>query len=197
VADLLDRERGYAISGHLERAGRWLPGDFDYTEVTAEARFYVPLGRLGVLAQRARIGTIDGTGGIDVINVPFFKRYFLGGATGLRGWGRYEVAPLNSTGEPIGGHTMLEMSAELRTPPLWKKIGMVAFVDAGNVNAEPWRMNLKDLLYDAGVGVRYSIPIGSLRLDLARQINHIDGLIIEGERETRFWRVHVSLGQAF
>ena len=197
VADLLDRERGYAISGHLERAGRWLPGDFDYTEVTAEARYYQPLGRLGVLAQRARIGTIDGAGGQQLINVPFFKRYFLGGATGLRGWGRYEVAPLNSTGEPIGGHTMLEMSAELRTPPLWRKIGMVAFVDAGNVNAEPWRMNLKDLLYDAGVGVRYSIPIGSLRLDLARQINHINGLVIEGEPESRFWRVHVSLGQAF
>ena len=29
VADLLQRERGYTIAGHLERAGGWLPGDFD------------------------------------------------------------------------------------------------------------------------------------------------------------------------
>ena len=196
VADLLDRERGYAISGHVERAGRWLPGDFDYTELTAEGRFYIPVGRLGVLAQRARIGTIDGVG-INEITVPFFKRYFLGGATGLRGWGRYEVAPLNSEGEPIGGHSMLEMSAELRTPPLWKKIGLVGFVDAGSVNTTAWRISLRDLLYDAGLGVRYGTPIGALRVDLARQINHLPGLVIEGQPESRFWRVHISLGQAF
>ena len=196
VADLLGRERGYSISGHLERAGRWLPGDFDYTELTAEARFYVPVGRLGVLAQRARIGTIDGVG-INEISVPFFKRYFLGGATSLRGWGRFEVSPLNSVGEPIGGHSMLEMSAELRTEPLWRRIGLVAFADAGSVTTTAWRIGIKDLLYDAGFGVRYATPVGSLRVDLARQINHLPGLVIEGEPESRFWRVHVSLGQAF
>jgi outer membrane protein assembly complex protein YaeT len=196
VADLLDRERGYAVSAHMERAGQWLPGDFDYTEYTAEARHYLPVGRLGVLATRARVGTLDGDG-LNDLSVPFFKRYFLGGATSLRGWGRFEVAPLNATGEPIGGHSMLETSAELRTPPLWKKIGMVVFMDAGNVNRQSWHINVKDLLYDAGLGVRYSTAIGALRFDLARQINHVNGLVIEGQPESRFWRVHVSLGQAF
>ena len=196
VADLLDRDRGYALSGHLERAGRWLPGDFDYTELTAEARYYLSLGRFGVLAQRVRIGTIDGIGN-DEISVPFFKRYFLGGATSLRGWGRFEVSPLNSVGEPIGGHSMLEMSAEVRSPPLWKRIGLVGFVDAGSVTTTAWRLGVKDLLYDAGLGLRYRTPVGSLRLDLARQINHLENLVIEGEPESRFWRVHVSLGQAF
>jgi outer membrane protein assembly factor BamA len=196
VADLLARERGYTISGHLERAGGFLPGDFEYTEATAEARFYLPIGPLGVLAQRARIGAIDGFGNNE-ISVPFFKRYFIGGATSLRGWGRFEVSPLNSEGEPIGGHSMLEMSMELRTPPLWKDIGLVGFVDAGSVTQTAWRWSAKNLLYNAGLGVRYATPLGSLRLDLARQINHQEGLIIEGEPESRFWRVHVSLGQAF
>ena len=196
VADLLDRERGYAVSAHMEKAGQWLPGDFDYTEYTAEARHYLPVGRLGVLATRARVGTLDGVG-LNELSVPFFKRYFLGGATSLRGWGRFEVAPLNGTGEPIGGHSMLETSAELRTPPLWRKVGLVAFADAGNVNRESWRISLKDLLYDAGLGVRYSTAIGALRFDIARQINHVNGLTIDGEPESRFWRVHVSLGQAF
>ena len=196
MADLLGRERGYTINGHLERAGGWLPGDFEYTGATAEVRFYLPVGRLGVLAQRARIGSIDGFGNNE-ISVPFFKRYLLGGATSLRGWGRFEVSPLNSEGEPIGGHAMLEMSAEWRTPPLWKGIGLVGFVDAGSVTTTAWRWSAKNLLYDAGLGVRYSTALGSLRLDLARQINHQPGLIIEGEPESRFWRVHVSLGQAF
>ena len=196
VADLLDRERGYAVSAHMEKAGQWLPGDFDYTEYTAEARHYLPVGRLGVLATRARVGTLDGVG-LNQLSVPFFKRYFLGGATSLRGWGRFEVAPLNGTGEPIGGHSMLETSAELRTPPLWRKVGLVVFADAGNVSRESWRISVKDLLYDAGLGVRYSTAIGALRFDIARQINHVNGLVIDGEPESRFWRVHVSLGQAF
>ena len=46
--------------------------------------------------------------------VPFFKRYFLGGATNLRGWGRFEVAPLSGEGLPIGGHSLLNFSTELR-----------------------------------------------------------------------------------
>ena len=51
------------------------------------------LGRLGVVATRGRIGTIDGAGPDDV-DVPFFKLYFLGGSNSLRGWGRFEVSPL-------------------------------------------------------------------------------------------------------
>jgi outer membrane protein assembly complex protein YaeT len=196
VADLLQRDRGYTVSGHLERAGGWLPGDFEYTEVTAEARAYVPLGLLGVLAQRVRMGTIDGFGNNET-TVPFFKRYFLGGATSLRGWGRFEVAPLSDSGLPLGGHSMLEMSIELRTPPLWRKIGLVGFMDAGSVTTTAWRLGVKDLLFDAGLGLRYSTPVGSLRLDLARQLNRLDGLVIDGRPEARFWRVHVSLGQAF
>ena len=39
----------------------------------------------------------DGSQTVDA-GVPFFKRYFLGGASSLRGWGRYEVSPLNSEG---------------------------------------------------------------------------------------------------
>ena len=33
--------------------------------------------------------------------MPFSKKYFLGGATSVRGWGRYEVSPLSGSGLPI------------------------------------------------------------------------------------------------
>ena len=57
-------------------------------------------------------------------NVPFFKRYFLGGATSIRGWGRFEVSPLSGFGLPIGGLSMLEGSSEVRKP-LFGKLGGV------------------------------------------------------------------------
>ena len=69
-----------------------------------------------------------------VCPVPFFKRYFLGGSNSLRGWGRFEVSPLSAFGLPIGGLSLLEMSTEFRAP-LFGKVSLVAFVDAGSVAA--------------------------------------------------------------
>ena len=40
----------------------------------------------------------SGRSASDPSNVPFSKKYFLGGATSIRGWGRYEVSPLSGSG---------------------------------------------------------------------------------------------------
>ena len=100
----LDAQRGIALSLAVEQAGRLIPGDFKYTEFLAEARHYMRLGRRMVLANRLRYGTIDAPASSDPTQpsdvVPFFKRYFLGGSTSLRGWGRYEVSPLTDSGLP-------------------------------------------------------------------------------------------------
>ena len=58
-------------------------------------------------------------------------------------------------------------------------------------------MKLNELRWAAGPGIRYETPIGPLRLDLGIQLNPIDGLVINGTEETRKWRVHFSIGQAF
>jgi outer membrane protein insertion porin family/translocation and assembly module TamA len=204
VQSALDPRRGYSITGAVERAGGFLPGDFTYTEVSGEGRVYVPLGRRWIFAQRVRAATIDardpgdaepGSDALDT-TVPFFKRYFLGGSTSLRGWGRYEVSPLTDSGYPIGGLTLLELSSELRLP-ITGKLSAVAFVDAGNVWRESWAVGDGALRASVGPGVRYDTPIGPVRLDLGYQLNPIPGLRIDGEPERRRWRVHISIGQAF
>ena len=48
-----------------------------------------------------------------------------------------------------------------------------------------------------GPGLRYLTPIGPVRVDFARQLNPIPGLLVDGVPETRHWRIHFSLGQAF
>ena len=206
TANVLDARSGYTVSAHTERAGGLLPGDFEYDEYTFEARHYQTLGRLGVLATRARVGTIDGRGPDEEGNcallpvghcgVPFFKRYFLGGSNSLRGWGRFEVSSLSASGLPIGGHSMFETSAEVRVP-LFGKINGVFFLDAGGVEATAWDLAFKDLRYDAGPGLRYVTPIGPIRVDFGYQLNPIEGLLVDGETEKRRWRIHFSLGQAF
>lgn len=193
--DSVNAQHGYSVSAHFEQAGRALGGDYEFFETILEGRFYAPLGRLGVLALKARGGSIGTLSGDSNLLVPFFRRYFLGGASSLRGWGRYEVAPLDA-GRPIGGHTMTENSLELRFP-IWGKLTGVAFADAGNVWNNAWAFNFGDLRYDVGPGLRYSTPIGPLRVDLGYQINPIPGLLVNGVPEPRRFRIHFSIGQAF
>src|SRR5688572_16270984 len=106
TTNLLDARSGYVLSAHLEQAGKFLAGSWDYRAMTSEARHYVSAGRRLVLANRLRVGTIDPLGELVEGDVPFYKRYFLGGASSLRGWGRFEVGPISGFGLPIGGHTM-------------------------------------------------------------------------------------------
>lgn len=193
--NVVDARRGSVIQAHIERAGGWLPGDFNYTELTFEARHYQRLGRFGVLASRGRIGTIDGTG-LGEAGVPFFKRYFLGGSNSLRGWGRFEVSSLSASGLPLGGHSMLELSSEVRTP-LVGKASLVLFVDAGSVAMPAWHIASRDMRYDVGPGLRYMTPVGPARVDFGFQLNPIPNLLVDGVPEPRRWRVHFSLGQAF
>ena len=191
----LDPRRGYLLRAAVERAGGFLPSTFTYFETTAEARHYLPLPGSMVLANRVQVGSIDAPEPVDS-SVPYFKRYFLGGSTSLRGWGRYQVSPTTEDGTPIGGLSMLEASSELRLP-ITKTIGIVAFVDAGNVWAKPWQISLGDLRADVGTGFRYNTRIGPIRGDIGYQLTPIPGLLINGDPEHRQWRVHLSIGQAF
>jgi outer membrane protein insertion porin family len=196
TGNLLDARKGYVASLHVEQAGTWLRGDYDYYEATLEGRYYQSLGTRAVLAFRARGGSIDRLLPESESPVPFHKLYFLGGSTNLRGWGRFDVSPLSGFGLPIGGQTMLNFSTEVRMP-LVGSLGGVLFLDGGNVWTDPWDFNLNDLRYDVGLGVRYDTRIGPLRIDFGHQLNPIPGLRVNGELEQRHFRVHFSIGQAF
>jgi outer membrane protein insertion porin family/translocation and assembly module TamA len=190
----LNARRGYTFDGHVEQAGKELQGDFNFVETILEGRYYATLGDRAVLAVKARGGSIGELRGPN-LTVPFYRRYWLGGATSLRGWGRFDVAPLFN-GIPIGGHTMLESSVELRAP-VWHDLSAVLFADSGNVWNNAWDFNLRDLRHDVGPGLRYMTPIGPIRLDFGYQLNPIDGLLIDGQEQLRQWRLHFSIGQAF
>jgi outer membrane protein assembly complex protein YaeT len=192
-AQPLDPRQGYVVNAHVEKAGQWLRGTFDYTEISGELRGYVPLGSRFVWANRARSGTIAGP---DAALIPFYKRYFVGGSSSVRGWGRYQVSPLTPAGQPIGGRTMMEVSSEARFG-IRGKLGAVLFVDGGNVWEGPWEVQIDKLRWAVGPGIRYDTPIGPMRVDFGVQLNPIEGLVLEGNPEKRKWRVHFSIGQAF
>lgn len=191
VDNLANPTRGYGLGASWEEARPALGGTFDYRKFTVDSRGYLPIGS-SVIAARLRAGTI--LADTDAA-APFSERYFLGGSTSLRGWGRYQVSPTRD-GVPVGGRTMLDSSLELRVP-LRGPLGGVVFVDAGNVWSGSLAARTSGLRTDAGAGLRYTTPIGVVRADIGYQLNPIEGLIVNGEREERRWRLHLSIGQAF
>jgi outer membrane protein assembly complex protein YaeT len=193
--NVLNARRGYQLAFHAESAGRILPGTFNYFAFSGDARHYLPVGERIVIANRVQIGNIDARGD-DKTNVPFSKKYFLGGASSIRGWGRYEVAPLSGSGLPIGGNTLVAFSSELRAV-LRGNISGVLFLDAGNVWDDSTSIDVSDLRYAIGPGLRYQTPVGPVRFDVGYQLNPIDGLLVNGEPQRRRWRIHFSIGQAF
>jgi outer membrane protein assembly complex protein YaeT len=192
--NLLNARRGYQLAIHAESAGRFLPGSYNYYALSWDARHYLPLRESLVVANRVLIGNID-QAGEDPSNVPFSKKFFLGGASSVRGWGRYEISPLSS-GVPIGGNSMFAFSSELRAI-VRGNLGGVLFLDGGNVWESGWTVQLGDLRYAAGVGLRYITPVGPVRFDVGWQLNPIPDLLIDGEPQSRAWRMHFSIGQAF
>ena len=195
TTNLLDARRGYAINAHLEQAGRFMGGSFNYFSGTLEARHYQSIARRFVLANRINVGSIDPAGTVAQ-DIPFHKRFFLGGASSNRGWGRFEVSPLNTFGLPVGGLSMLDVSHEVRFP-IWGNLGGVMFLDYANVWPDSWTFDLDTLQYAVGPGLRYQTPIGPARIDLGYQLNPVENLLVDGEPQQRQWRVHFSIGQAF
>jgi outer membrane protein assembly complex protein YaeT len=194
--NVLNAHRGYQLAFHAEQAGRFVPGTFDYYAMSIDGRHYLPVsGDAITLASRLQLGNIRPYGQ-DQIAVPFSKLFFLGGATSIRGWGRYEVSPLSASGLPIGGDSMLAFSEELRAV-LHGKLGGVLFLDGGNVWTRSGGISLGDLRYAIGSGLRYQTPIGPIRFDFGYQLNPIEGLLVDGEPQQRRWRLHFSIGQAF
>lgn len=193
VDNVADPSRGFTLALAAEHVAPWLGASFRYDEVNAEVRGYVPVGRRLRVAGRVRYGTLSAG---DTADVPFSERFFLGGSTNLRGWGRYEVSPTSLQGAPIGGRSFVDTSLELRLR-VCCDIGMVAFLDAGNVWAADWQSPFTDLRRAVGLGLRYETLVGVVRGDVGYQLNPISQLRLDGKTQSRRWRIHLSFGHAF
>jgi outer membrane protein insertion porin family len=184
--------RGTKTAVHFEMASEALAGSYRFTELAADVRGFLPVGS-SVLAGRIRAAGIRAS---SPTAMPFSRRYFLGGSTSLRGWGRFEVSPLDPDGLPVGGRALFETSAELRIP-VRRAIGTVLFVDAGYVWHDPANFDLRDLKWNAGVGLRYLSPVGAIGVDFGWQLTPLEGLVVDGALLERRWRLHFNIGHSF
>jgi translocation and assembly module TamA len=138
-----------------------------------------------VLAASAALGA---TAGVSLDDLPKDHRFYAGGGGSIRGYAFQHGGPIGIHDDPVGGLSSFETSLELRYK-LTQTIGLVPFVDAGNVYDTSLPDLSKRLLIGAGIGVRYYTGLGPVRLDVAAPLHRRDG--------DRPFQIYVSLGQAF
>jgi outer membrane protein insertion porin family len=130
------------------------------------------------------------------VQLPASERFFAGGDTTVRGFaldrlGTPEV--IDADGFPIGGNGVVILNAELRLRVM-RSVGVVGFLDTGNVFKQATDVDLSRLRSAAGFGLRFQSPVGPIRVDLGFKINRQE--ISPGRLEDlNAW--HISLGQAF
>jgi len=175
---------GWYHSFSLEKAGGFLGGDYNFTKYNLNLRAYIStqfiedIGNIssikkitdnlskGVLAFRAM-------GGIADTDLPSFAEYQVGGMNTVRGYDLGEFS----------GDKSLVFNVEYRFP-LAENFQAVLFADWGQAWDIEQSINLEDLKFGRGVGVRFDTPLGPIRLDY--------GINEEGVGKTYF-----SIGHMF
>ena len=182
--NIFEPTRGNRNSLEFSFAG--LGGDTKFYKFVAESSWFVPLPVFNLVwAFRGLFGMAEGYGGQEV---PIFERFFLGGATTLRGQGTRDVSPRDPAGEKIGGDKELLFSTELLIP-IFPRFRVALFFDAGNAYGFGTEFDPTNLRLGAGAGVRFFSPLGPLRLDLGYNIDREPG-------EDEF-QVHFTVGSPF
>jgi outer membrane protein insertion porin family len=217
--DLLDPTKGLVVGLDGDVAARALASQVGFVKGYGEMFAYrtVSSRRRVVLAGGLRVGLakgfereatrvtdagdaifgLDGEPIVDVVtDLPASERFFTGGDTSVRGFARDslgDVGTLDPNGFPTGGHALTVLNAELRAP-LWRELGGVVFVDAGNVFRRVADVDLGALRASAGFGFRYKSPVGPVRVDFGFRLGNRRGVPDQSEPK---YAIHFSIGQAF
>jgi translocation and assembly module TamA len=140
-----------------------------------------------VVAVKAGFGQIFG---IDHNKMPADLRFYPGGGGSVRGYGYQMAGPLKGN-VPLGGLSMLIGSLELRFK-VTESVGIVPFLDAGTAYLDTVPdFSGQEMLYGAGLGLRYYTTIGPIRLDVAVPLKKRPGGVDSD------YQIYVSIGQSF
>ncbi len=152
-----------------------------YVKLDSGLGFAKNLSTKSQLAGKGRIGWMMPYGKADA--TPEERRFYAGGANGMRGWLFNTLGPGSSVSEAaanFGADIKVELSLEYRLKFfrfLNQPSGVTFFTDIGNIwdRTGPYAFNLdsltKDFAWDSGVGLRIGSPIGPFRFDFAYKLH--------------------------
>ena len=136
-------------------------------------------------------------------DLPLFDRYFPGGINSIRGFGERSLGPREKVTvtvtdddgtqkrktyhRPIGGSEELIFNNEISFPIVQQlNLKGVVFSDVGNAFTQRQGIDLSDLRYSVGAGIRWRSPFGPIRIELGKALN--------AKQDERTSTLHFSFG---
>jgi len=177
---IFDPHNGSRLSISTEYAG--LGGDNEYVKMIGDASKYFPLWFDTVFSLHGRIGYAEG---IDGKQLPLGERFYVGGINTIRGFAFGRAGPLGN-GQIIGANTEIIFNAEYVFPLLPERVKGVVFFDAGRgyndeIQSLPGssissdKITLASLKTSVGLGLRFILPIGPIRLEWGYNLHQQPG----------------------
>ena len=199
----LDAHHGDFQSVEVDFNPSILGSSVSFVKMLAQAAHYQKVRSDIIWANSIRVGFDSALGSS---HVPLSQEFFSGGGSTIRGF------PLNGAGPqraiqvcsetnsslcsqitvPAGGRQLLVVNSEFRiplpsVPVLHKGLGAAVFYDGGNVfRAVGFHGQYTNTI---GGGLRYSTPVGPVRIDIGHNLNSPPGI--------SSIQYFITLGQAF
>ncbi len=206
--------RGFVASNTVDVATSALGSEIDLVRATLRLGYYIPFGpkplapgvvqdqtsqkspwerfvQQSSLAFGARTGlvhSLNHSGPDEATTIPIDERFFNGGGTTVRSFMERDLGPHDRHGNPLGGEFYTVFNAEY-TFPIYGELQGAAFADAGNLLPTSEEPGFDDMRYALGLGLRYKLPIGPIRLDY--------GINPDRRPGEDFGAFHFSFGFAF
>jgi translocation and assembly module TamA len=183
---LLEPTRGINATLSVTPTRPLVGGGGVFTILQAGGATYLPVERdgRGIIALRALVGSIQGA---SQFQVPPDERFYAGGSGTVRGFSYQSIGPLFADDLPEGGTAIDAGTIEFRQH-VGHNIGVVPFVDAGQVSANPAPFT-GTVRVGVGLGLRYYTGIGPIRLDVGFPLNRTAG--------SSSFALYIGLGEAF
>ena len=159
--DPINPERGFIFTSSFDFG--LINGEPGFLRGSARFSYYLPVGKclLAIGARGGYIGTLMGELPIDV-------RFLNGGGTTVRSFAERALGPTDDHGNPLGGNLFSVFNLEL-TFPISGGLEGAVFVDAGSLHNNEIVGSGSSaeggMRYATGLGLRYKLPIGPLRID--------------------------------
>jgi outer membrane protein insertion porin family len=177
----------YPTKGMLQRVYGEVgvpPGSLKYYKASYQQQWFYPVSQRFTLMLNGEIGIGDGYGGKTL---PFFKNFYAGGVSSVRGYDTATLGPkLNDPTNPgsylaAGGNKRVVGNVELFFPMPGlendQSVRLSTFIDGGAT----WgpddylrrynSFNFKDLRYSTGIALSWISPVGPLKFSLAKPLN--------------------------
>ncbi len=144
----------------------------NFYKVASRSRWFYPLTKKMTTSVEAEINYGDSYG--DTTELPFFERFYAGGAHSVRGYRSSSLGPRENS-KALGGDFRVVGSAELIfVPPFTEEsstVRMSLFWDVGNVFDDIGYYNSAELRQSTGLSLIWLSPIGPLSFSLSNPLN--------------------------